>query len=151
MATKKKTTKAKRGAQSAPLVAVYGIDKESPRGQQLQQVVKELGFFLRVVPPEQLNNPVGYVAGQRGYRPAANPFVGEPPAEEFLFLAGFDRRQMNALLEALKEAELSIPLKAMLTPLNGTWTFGQLIEAVAQEHNQLSASPEQATSPEETE
>lgn len=42
--------------------------------------------------------------------------------EEMLILAGFDSDGLDAVLEDLKKKDLWIPLKAVLTPTNATWT-----------------------------
>lgn len=42
--------------------------------------------------------------------------------DEMLILAGFDSDGLDAVLEDLKKKDLWIPLKAVLTPTNATWT-----------------------------
>ena len=140
MVQKKKAVKQSNGgAKNAPLVAVYGIDMEGERGQMLRRVVKELGFLLRSVAPEQLNNPVGYVAGLVGYRSALQPFAGEAPTCEFLLMCNLNSKQMDDFLLALKATGANIERKAVLTKFNKDWTFAQLVGEVSQEHETLAA------------
>ncbi len=105
----------------------------------LRRVVKELGFGLRSVASEQLNNPVGYVAGLIGYRPALQPFAGEAPACEFLLMCNLSSKQADDLLLALKATGPQIDRKAVLTKFNRDWSFAQLIGEVNREHETLAA------------
>lgn len=137
MATKKKATKSKGGAKNAPLIALYGFDLDTERGQMLRRVIKELGFGLRTVAAEQLNNPVGYVASLIGYRPALQAFADAAPACEFLLMCNLSNKQMDDFLMALKVTGIKVDRKAVLTKFNRDWSFAQLIGEVNQEHQAL--------------
>lgn len=145
MAQKKVVKKSKSGAKNAPLIAVYGVDFESERGKMLRRVIKELSFGIRVVAPEQLNNPVGYIAGLIGYRPSLQGFEGEAPACEFLLLCNLSNKQLDDFLMASKAVGVSVERKAMLTKFNKDWAFGMLIAEVAEEHATLAAAADAQT------
>ena len=62
---------------------------------------------------------------------------GEAPADECLVFAGFERNELNAMLESLKMSGLRIPLKAVLTPHNVGWRLLDLIAELKKEHAQM--------------
>ena len=143
MAVKKKAAKkTSGGAKNAPLIALYGFDLENERGRLLRRGIKELGFGVRVVAPEQLANPVGYVAGLVGYRAALRPFAGDAPEGEFMLMCNLTSTQLDDFLMALKIMGVKVDRKATLTKFNRDWTFGQLIAEVSEEHDTLTAAAE---------
>ena len=149
-AAKVRAAKERAAKRSAPRVAVYGVEKESERGALLRRVVRELDFDLREVHAEQLSDPVGSIAGLVGYHPAFVPFDGETPEGEFLLLCNLNKHQLDDFLMALKIVGVSIPHKAVLTRDNRNWSFAELMDQVAQEHEQLAAArTEQETGAEE--
>ena len=90
---------------------------------------------LRVVPREQLLQPLGYLAGVPGVEPVEELYAGEEAREEMLILCGFNRPDLDRLLSALRTGKLqSVALKAALTPTNALWSGVKLQEELAQEH-----------------
>ena len=90
---------------------------------------------LRVVPREQLLQPLGYLAGVPGVEPVEELYAGEEAREEMLILCGFNRPDLDRLLSAIRKGKLqSVVLKAALTPTNALWSGVKLQEELAQEH-----------------
>ena len=78
---------------------------------------------LRVVPREQLLQPLGYLAGVPGVEPVEELYAGEEAREEMLILCGFNRPDLDRLLSAIRKGKLqSVVLKAALTPTNALWS-----------------------------
>lgn len=65
--------------------------------------------------------------------------VPVPPAPKgpALVLCGLPGPEREALLDALRTAGAAIPLKAIVTPTNQNWRFGQLLAELAREHAAL--------------
>ncbi|MEE1193388.1 MAG: DUF3783 domain-containing protein [Phascolarctobacterium sp.] len=90
---------------------------------------------LKVVPREQLLQPLGYLAGVPGVEPVAEEYAGSEAAEEMLILCGFNRPDLDRLLSAIRKGKLKqVALKAALTPTNALWSGVKLQGELAQEH-----------------
>ena len=61
---------------------------------------------LRVVPREQLLQPLGYLAGVPGVEPVEELYAGEEAREEMLILCGFNRPDLDRLLSAIRKGKL---------------------------------------------
>ncbi len=97
-----------------------------------EQIVKlcAADFSAEVVTAEDTALTIGQLLeGMKG--------SGQAPADECLVFAGFDRNDLNGLLESLKMSGIRIPLKAVLTPHNGGWRLCDLIEELKREHEQM--------------
>lgn len=62
---------------------------------------------------------------------------GAAPAEECLIFSGFDRAELNALLESLRTSGVRIPLKAVVTAHNIGWKLDDLIAELRKEHEYM--------------
>ena len=62
-----------------------------------------------------------------------------PPA---LVLANFKDKDVDTLLDLLRQAQVSIPLKAVVTPSNRNWIFGDLLAHLQEEHAAFTAAKE---------
>ena len=72
--------------------------------------------------------------------PAADTVKASPSQsipEEVLVLHQFSEQRLDALLHALRKANVRIALKAIVTEQNCGWTFYQLYEEIRQEHEKM--------------
>ena len=60
-----------------------------------------------------------------------------PPA---LVLANFKEKDLDTLLDLMKQAQVNIPLKAVVTPSNKNWVFGDLLAHLSEEHVSFTAA-----------
>lgn len=60
-------------------------------------------------------------------------------ADECLVIAGFERGELNELVDSLRETGVRIPLKAIYTPHNSAWSFKQLIAELKKEHEYMTS------------
>ena len=49
---------------------------------------------------------------------------------------------MDTLLDLMKQAQVTIPLKAVVTPSNRNWVFGDLLAHLQEEHTAFTAAKE---------
>ena len=49
------------------------------------------------------------------------------------------------VLDLLKQAQVNIPLKAVVTPANRSWVFGDLLAHLQEEHTAFTAAKENQT------
>ncbi|MGN1360861.1 MAG: DUF3783 domain-containing protein [Eggerthellaceae bacterium] len=120
-------------------VALLNLDHGTPRGNAVRGICKELGIPVRTIVPERLGDPVGAVAGLIGFRPAFKPYDGPVPEEEFMLLCNLTGPVMDQLLLGMRDAQVSVGCKAALTKFNKKWPVIDLVNEVAQEHQNLQA------------
>lgn len=103
----------------------------------LEKSMKPMGISLIPITPEHFHQTVGYLAKIKGF-PAKklSPLEIIPQvSQEIMLLCDFPDDTLNALLQGMKNGSIPhVPLKAVLTPQNCFWTFAQLSEELAQEH-----------------
>ena len=119
-----------------------------------------MGIRIRNISPQQENQTVGMLVGVPGFEektdatadtleanktnadalssanPAADTVKASPSQsipEEVLVLHQFSEQRLDALLHALRKANVRIALKAIVTEQNCGWTFYQLYEEIRQE------------------
>ena len=115
MAKKGSGAKARNAQKQEPMVALYGLDEGTPRGDAVRSVLRDLGIRVRTIAPEHLGNPVGAIAGMPGMRPARNAFEGQAPRDEFMLVCPMPNALINEMLAAMREANVSIAHKAQVT------------------------------------
>ena len=72
---------------------------------------------------------------------AARTLVLEPGAyPPALVLANFKEKDVDTLLDLMKQAKVNIPLKAIVTPSNKNWVFGDLLAHLQEEHTAFTAA-----------
>ena len=60
-------------------------------------------------------------------------------------LANFKEKDVDTLLDLMKQAQVTIPLKAVVTPSNRSWVFGDLLAHLQEEHAAFTAAKENRT------
>ncbi len=77
---------------------------------------------------------------------AARTLVLEPGAyPPAVVLANFKEKDVDTLLDLMKQAKVNIPLKAVVTPSNRSWVFGDLLAHLQEEHAAVTAAKENQT------
>lgn len=117
------------------IALLYHLGKGTPRGRRVQEVLGDLGIPCRELGPDDLCQTIGWCAGLAGYQPVEPP--AQPPApvrEEAILLGGLTKDRLDHLLAQLKESELTIELKAVITPYNREWTLSKLFSELQEEH-----------------
>ena len=85
-------------------------------------------------------------AAGRGGDKAARTLVLEPGAyPPAAVLANFKEKDVDTLLDLMKQAQVTIPLKAVVTPSNRSWVFGDLLAHLQEEHAAFTAAKENHT------
>lgn len=129
------------------MVLYFQPEKEKQSGNdtkasKLKGVLVRMGIRIKNIPPEQVNQTVGYLAGIPGYE--EQPQEDCPSVEEeILVMKNFTSRRIDELLINLKKAGVSkIALKAVITDTNSTWKFYDLYQEIKKEHDTMSGKDE---------
>lgn len=87
---------------------------------------------IRHVEPADFKQTLGALCG---FTAADNAPTEEqqPFTDELLLMANFTPALANSLLKGMRQAQLSVPLKAVLTPTNVNWTLYQLHQEISAE------------------
>ena len=62
-----------------------------------------------------------------------------------LVLANFRDKDVDTLLDLMRQAQVTIPLKAVVTPANRNWMFADLLAHLQEEHTAFTAAKESQT------
>ena len=104
-------------------------------------------FGMKVLPvsPADAGKTVAQLLGEVETS-SARTLVLEPGAyPSALVLANFKDKDVDTLLDLMKQAQVNIPLKAVVTPANRSWVFGDLLAHLQEEHTAFTAAKENQT------
>ncbi|MGA6361348.1 DUF3783 domain-containing protein [Faecalibacterium prausnitzii] len=111
----------------------------------LEGMAPAFGMKLLPVSPADAGKTVAQLLGEvetKVSRTLVLESGAYPPA---LVLANFREKDLDTLLDLMKQAQVNIPLKAVVTPSNKNWVFGDLLAHLSEEHAAFTvAAKEQA-------
>ena len=101
--------------------------------------------WLLPVSPADAGKTVAQLLGEVETK-AARTLVLEPGAyPPAVVLANFKEKDVDTLLDLMKQAQVTVPLKALVTPSNRNWVFGDLLAHLQEEHAAFTAAKENHT------
>ena len=148
---------------------LYYTPQPTKQSRTLKGILVRMGIRIRNISQQQINQTVGMLAGMPGFEEtpdAENNTLAENKtnadvlsdtdsaantaetsadhsiSEEVLVLHQFSEQRLDALLHALRKANVRIALKAIVTEQNCGWTFYQLYEEIRQEHEKMHQNAE---------
>ena len=113
---------------------LYNLDRRT--GGAIKVLCAKLRLQWREIDPADYHKPLGALLGLPAQTEDevsdASPAL--PFREPMLVMANLLRPQFDALLQGMRQQGIRIPLKAILTPTNITWTSTQLHQELQREH-----------------
>ena len=107
---------------------------------KLEGMAPAFGMKLLLVAPADAGKTVAQLLGEVEVK-APRTLVLEPSAyPPALVLANFKEKDVDTLLDLMKQAKVNIPLKAIVTPSNKNWVFGDLLAHLQEEHTAFTAA-----------
>ena len=104
-----------------------------------------LGMKLLPIAPADAGKTVAQLLGEVEVK-APRTLVLEPGAyPPALVLANFRDKDVDTLLDLMRQAQVTIPLKAVVTPANRNWMFADLLAHLQEEHTAFTAAKESQT------
>ena len=98
------------------------------------------GMKVLLVSPADAGKTVAQLLGEVEVK-TSRTLVLEPGAyPPALVLANFREKDLDTLLDLMKQAQVNIPLKAVITPSNKNWVFGDLLAHLSEEHAAFTAA-----------
>lgn len=110
-------------------VFLYNIDEE--KRVKIALAALRCGLVCVTVPPEDFSRPVGCLLGDpfpEGEEAVEASFTGE-----MLLMEELD----GAFLDGLRQLHATVPLKAVVTEQNRTWTSAALHRELTKEHEAM--------------
>ena len=108
----------------------------------LEGMAPAFGMKLLLVAPNDAGKTVAQLLGEVETL-APRTLVLEPGAyPPALVLANFREKDLDTLLDLMRQAKVNIPLKAVVTPSNKNWVFGDLLAHLQEEHAAFTAAKE---------
>ena len=137
-------------AKSSETVLYYCPENIGHRAKR-KAVFVQMGVRIRNILPEHFSRSVGELAGMEGYECVLEGPAGEID-QEVLVLAGFTQQRINELLYRLSRTKQpKIDLKAIVTDTNAGWSFYQLYQEIAREHEQMKSAANTSVHSQKTE
>lgn len=115
-------------------VLLLRLDEDSPAGRKVRDILREMKLPAVTLSPLEAGQTVGYLAGLPGFSARNAPLPARAANQPFLLMVGLSEAQQTRLLTAMAAAGVHIPLKAVLTQTNQTWTLSQLLSEISREH-----------------
>ena len=112
---------------------------------KLEGIAPAFGMKLLPVAPADAGKTVAQLLGEVEVK-APRTLVLEPGAyPPALVLANFRDKDVDTLLDLMRQAQVTIPLKAVVTPANRNWMFADLLAHLQEEHTAFTAAKESQT------
>lgn len=115
---------------AVPKVAV-GINVSEEKETVLKSIADSLGFVYKTADADCGNDTAGCLCGIGGQCRSEERCTVQ---DEILLFSGLNGNEMSKFLDLMRKNNIKIPLKAMLTPNNKSWTISALAEELAREH-----------------
>ena len=131
--------------QNAGVPLALGWNLSAGDRGKLDGMAPALGMKVLPVSPADAGKTVAQLLGEVEAK-APRTLVLEPGAyPPAMVLANFKDQDVDTLLDLMKQAQVNIPLKAVVTPSNKNWVFGDLLAHLSEEHASFTtAAKEQA-------
>lgn len=126
-----------------PMALIYGVELTSPMGEKLLEVLAAQGVKARPVGKGEAAQQLGYLCAYPGFEKRE----GEASAAMetgCLVFSGIRPQGLDGLLAALRQAQVQVPLKAMVTATNQRWPFSELLVELEKERAAIAASRKNA-------
>ena len=128
--------------QNAGVPLALGWNLSAGDRGKLDGMAPAFGMKLLPVSPADAGKTVAQLLGEVEVK-SPKTLVLEPGAyPPALVLANFKDKDVDTLLDLLKQAQVTIPLKAVVTVSNRNWVFADLLAHLQEEHTAFTAAKE---------
>lgn len=106
------------------------------KATSLRVLALRLGLQVKPIPAEQADHTLSQLLFG-----LTDPAIPSTPdfSGELLIMAGLTGKTLDLLLQGLRRQRVHIPLKAVLTETNASWTLVQLYEELCRERDAFAA------------
>lgn len=117
-------------------ILTFGLKKE--KYSAVCAVAKKIGANVTGVARKDYGQKIGAIAGIQGFSKDRTTYTGPDFMAEMIVFSGLNQQQMDTFLAEYKATgEQPVPLKAIITPYNISWTADALFRELMKEHLRL--------------
>ena len=117
-------------------ILTFGLKKE--KRSAVCTVAEKIGANVTDVARRDYGQKIGALAGIQGFSKERKSYDGPDFAAEMIVFSGMNPQQVDAFLAEYKSTgEQPVPLKAIITPYNVSWTADALFRDLMKEHFQF--------------
>ena len=116
------------------LVMMYQLDESKDK---IKEIAKKYQITTKTISREMIGETMGHLIGRKGFGAAKTKTEDTTMTEPMLVMDGLQGNSLNVFLKALQEAGLFVPLKAIITPINLSWSFCKLYPAIEEEDKEM--------------
>lgn len=117
-------------------VLLYNFDGD--KLSKIKRALLPLKLRIKTVSHREFLNPLGFLAGIKGFDAALEEYDGEAFSDEMILICPSKNGTVEAVIKALyKNSVGKIELKAMLTNNNVGWNSLELYKAVKADHEEM--------------
>lgn len=117
-----------------PLVLCYGLGEE--KQERLGRLFERFNVLTRGIHADEVCQQVGFLAGWNGFS-KNNDDVSEILSKECVVFCNIDGKTLDRIVAQMRQNDLSVDLKAVVTRFNQSWRFCDLVLELEKEHLQL--------------
>ena len=118
------------------IVLLYQLEESK---EQIKEVAKKFQIQTKTISQEMIGETMGHLVGRKGFGATKNKVEDETMTEPMLVMDGLQGNVLNSFLKALQEANQFVQLKAIITPINLSWQFNKLYQAISEEDKAMRA------------
>lgn len=113
------------------LILLY-IGNNHEKGKQIKQLLENT-YAIRILQDEELHQSLGFLVGLDAFEPNLESETNRFDFE-MMVLPVMEQAEIQALIKTLKEKDLDVARKAMLTEHNQHWSIADLMKEIDEEH-----------------
>lgn len=122
-------------------ILLYQFSEE--RLTAVKAVFKQMNIPTHVLRPDAFQHKIGYLLGLRGFGPTTfDKDAKFSFPHEVMVMHNIKKKRLDEVLQVLRDNDLKIPYKAVVTPFNTLWTLERLCETMEKEHAYMMARSE---------
>jgi hypothetical protein len=122
-----------------PIVLLYNLGADTSKGAKLTEILDELNIETKYISDDMLGEEVGYLAELDGFEASGEVYDGESYDTQFMLMCNLGEALLDKVLADMKENNVIINHKAVLTQYNRYYKFYQLIGDIQDEHKEFQA------------
>ena len=106
------------------------------KAEKLEETANSLNMKHVPIPADKAGETVGFLAGYSGFSSNGTEISAEG---ECVIFSGITSKRLDALLKAMRDRGLDIPLKAVVTQHNQNKSVEWLLSELAKEHKAINS------------
>lgn len=121
------------------IVLLYNLGEDTSKGTKLAEIFNELDIEIKNITTDMLGEKVGYLAELDGYTESETKYEGDAPDTQFMLMCNLGEALLDKVLAAMRENNVTVNHKAILTMYNRDSQFYELIGDIESEHKEFQA------------